>query len=129
MMPKTHSPFVRSFYFWIGIIATFAYRIVIFLTGVDPLWLKVAWYIGTIGFVIYFIHRYQISELRSRLIKENGLVAKINNLEDLNAQDKAAMEYIFQTLQSTREKWNYIFIFVASAIALVAAVYLDFIAR
>lgn len=129
MRPKTHSPFVRAFYFWVGIVATFAYRIVIFLTHVDPVWLKVAWYIGTVGFVIYFIHRYQVSEKRSSLIKEKDLVAKIKTADGLNADDKAAMEYIFQTLQSSREKWNYIFIFVASAIALVAGIYLDLIAR
>ena len=129
MKPVAHSPFVRSFYFWVGILATLAYRIVIFLTHVDPVWLKACWYVGTIGFVIYFIHRYQISELRSNLIKQNDLAAKVNNIATLNEDDKAALDYIFKTLQSSREKWNYIFIFAASAVALAAAIYVDFIAR
>jgi hypothetical protein len=127
MKPKIHSNFVRSFYFWVGIIATLAYRIVIVLTNVDPIWLKVSWYIGTIGFVIYFIHRYEISELRSKLIEQNRLAEKINAAEGLNADDKEAMAYIFKTLRSTKEKWNYIFIFIASAFALVVGIYLDFI--
>lgn len=128
MKPVVHSPFVRSFYFWVGIVATAAYRIVIFLTHVDPIWLKVCWYVGTIGFVIYFIHRYQVSELRSELIKKNNLAEKINGVNTLNEDDKASLKYIFETLQSSREKWNYIFIFVASAIALLVAIYLDFFA-
>ncbi len=129
MRPKTHSPFVRAFYFWVGILATIAYRIVIFLTHADPTWLKAAWYAGTIGFVIYFIHRYEISELRSKLIKENDLGGKIAELDSLSPDDKAAMEYIFRSLQSTREKWNYIFIFASSAVALAASLYLDLFAR
>lgn len=129
MQPKTHSPFVRSFFFWTGIIATLAYRIVIVLTHVDPVWLKVSWYIGTIGFVIYFAHRYQISELRGQLIKENNLSQKIANINELSTDDKASMEYIFHTLQSSKEKWNSIFIFISSGLALVVGIYLDFVAK
>ena len=129
MQPKTHSNFVRSLYFWVGIIATLAYRIVIVLVHIDPIWLKVSWYIGTIGFVIYFAHRYQISELRAKLIKENMLSEKINRGDELNADDKESINYIFKTLQSSREKWNYIFIFVCSALALLVGLYLDFIVK
>ncbi len=129
MKPHTHSPLVRSFFFWTGIIATLAYRIVIILTHVDPLWLKVSWYIGTIGFIIYFWHRYQISELRSNLIKQNQLAEKIARIETLSADDKESMEYIFKTLQSSKEKLNYIFIFVSSGLALLIGIYLDFIAK
>lgn len=127
MRPVAHSNFVRAFYFWVGILATLAYRIVIVLTNVDPIWLKVSWYVGTIGFIIYFIHRYQISELRSKLITKNGLSAKINDVTTLTAEDKEAMNYIFTTLQSSRERWNFIFIFASSALALLAGIYFDFI--
>lgn len=128
MRPVVHSSFVRSLYFWIGIVATLAYRIVIVLTEVDTKWLKVSWYIGTIGFIIYFIHRYQVSQLRSKLITENRLAEKIAAMDSLTNDDRLAMEYIFQTLRSTKEKWNYIFIFVSSALALLVGIYLDFIA-
>lgn len=127
MKPKTHSPFVRSLFFWVGIIATLAYRIVIILTHVDPVWLKVSWYIGTVGFIIYFWHRYQISELRSELIKKNELSRKIAQVAELSSDDKESMDYIFKTLLSSREKWNYIFIFVSSGLALLIGIYLDFI--
>ncbi len=129
MKPVVHSPFVRSFYFWVGIISTLAYRIVVVLTHVDPIWLKISWYIGTVGFILYFAHRYQISELRSNLIKENKLSEKVNNISELSSEDKEAIGYIFTTLQSTKEKWNYIFIFVCSALALIAGLYLDVIVK
>lgn len=84
-----------------------------------------AWYIGTVGFVLYFIHRYQISERRAKLIREHELYSKVANLPNLDEADRSAMEYLFQTLESSKEKWNYIFIFVMSGLALVWGVVTD----
>ncbi len=124
---KAHSHATRLFYFWSGIIATLAYRIIIVLNAYDPVWVQVAWYIGTIGFVVYFIHRYDISEKRGRIIQERGLEEKVAAIKGLSKDDKAAMAYIFHTLQSSKEKWNYIFIFALSALALIAGVVMDFV--
>jgi hypothetical protein len=85
--------------------------------------------VGTVGFIIYFAHRYQISEKRTKLIKEYGLAQKIKDIKELSSEEKDAMDYIFNTLQSSKEKWNSIFIFVASAVALVLGIYLDFIRK
>lgn len=123
--PQTHRPAVRLFFFWCGIVATFAYRIIIFFTNANPLLLKLSWYIGTIGFILYFAHRYQIAERRTKVITEYHLAEKVPQLKELNAEEKAGMEYIFSTLGSTRERWNYIFIFVMSAIALIAGTIID----
>jgi hypothetical protein len=127
--PKTHSALVRNFYFWTGIVATIAYRIINFLTDFSPLWTKIAWYIGTVGFILYFIHRYEISERRAKLILEYNLFEKVNNLDGLTAEEKNVMSYIFKTLQSSKEKWNYIVIFTASGLALLLGIYSDFIAK
>jgi hypothetical protein len=123
---KVHSQGLREFYFWAGIVATFAYRIIIILTGY-PSWLKFTWYVGTIGFVLYFVHRYQISERRSKLIHEHALAHKVAGLSELSKDDKAAMSYVFQSLESSKEKWNYIFIFVMSGLALVWGMVTDFV--
>jgi uncharacterized membrane protein YbhN (UPF0104 family) len=125
--PKLHSNSVRLFFFWSGIIATLLYRAIVVVNNYSHFWAQTFWYVGTVGFIIYFAHRYQISEKRSRLIKENGLDKKISQLDGLSATDKDAMEYIFNTLQSSKEKWNYIFIFVSSFVALILGLYLDFI--
>lgn len=87
----------------------------------------IAWYIGTIGFIIYFLHRYQVSEKRAKLVEEHDLANKIHKSLPLTEEDKKVAEYIFKTLKSTKEKWNYIFIFAMSGIALVVGIYLDFI--
>ncbi len=123
---KTHSRLVREFYFWSGLLATLAYRIIIVLNNYSALWVKISWYIGTIGFVLYFIHRYQISQHRVNLIKQGDLDNKIDNLAGLSDGDKASLHYILYSLQSSKEKWNYIFIFFTSAVALAIGLYLDF---
>lgn len=127
--PKVHSKILRLFFFWAGIIATFAYRAIVVVNNYSHFWAQIFWYIGTIGFIIYFIHRYQISENRARLIKEYGLDTKIKNIDGLKAEEKEAMEYIFTTLQSSKEKWNSIFIFASSFVALILGIYLDFIRK
>ena len=127
--PKLHSKSLRLLFFWAGIIATFCYRAIVVVNNYSHLWAQIFWYVGTIGFIVYFVHRYQISQNRSKLIKEYGLDQKIKDLSKLTTKEKDAMEYIFVTLQSSKEKWNSIFIFVSSFIALVLGIYLDFFKR
>jgi hypothetical protein len=123
--PQPHSHFVRNLYFLIGIIATLAYRVIVAVDNRSAV--QVLWYIGTIGFIIYFLHRYQISETRSQLIKEHRLQEKAQGHGEFNDDDKASMSYIFKTLSSTKEKWNSVVIFVSSGVALLLGLYLDFL--
>lgn len=125
--PQLHSRLVRDIFFFTGIIATIAYRIIIILNHYTKAGAIASWYIGTIGFVVYFYHRYQISEKRARLIKERCLEEKINQLQELNDDERQVMTYIFHTLQSSKEKWNYICIFIFSTLALIIGIYLDFL--
>ncbi len=124
---KVHSKPVRVLYLWAGIIATIAYRIIIVLANVSDFWIKFSWYVGTIGFIIYFIHRYYISEKRARIIKSQNLEIKVEQASNLSKEDKLAMEYIFHSLSVSSEKIIFIIIFVSSALALIAGIYLDFI--
>ena len=124
--PQTHSISIRVFYFLIGVIATIAYRIIIVLSDGNVFWLKLFWYVGTIGFIVYFSHRYNISEKRAKIINDLKLDEKIRNVNNLSEEEKSAMEYIFDSLKVSSEKWIYIIIFVSSALALAAGIYMDF---
>ena len=124
--PKLSNKYLRIFYFWAGIIATFCYRAIVVVNNYSHFWAQTFWYIGTIGFIVYFIHRYQISEKRAKIIKEYDLESKIQQSKDLTEKDKVAVEYIFETLRSSKEKWNSIFIFAASFVGLALGIYLDF---
>lgn len=124
-VPQLHTKPVRLFYFWVGIIATFAYRAIIFFSDANPVLLKASWYVGTVGFIVYFVHRYRISEMRAKTIEDFKLAEKVPTLSELTPDERAAMAYVFSTLRSRRERWNYMFIFASSIIALLAGIYLD----
>ena len=120
---------MRLIYFWSGIIATFAYRVIIVLTGVDQFWTKLAWYVGTVGFIVYFIHRYQISDKREAVVEEFHLDDKLPQIQGLTESDKSALKYIFDSLKVSSERWIFIWIFITSGLALLGGIYLDFIAK
>lgn len=120
-----HSKFVRNFFFWSGIIATICYRAIVILNHYSSKISLAAWYIGTIGFILYFWHRYIVSENRVKLIKENDLIQAVKKT-NLSRDQIEANEYILTTLLSTKEKWNYIVIFTTSIIAMAIGIYLDF---
>ncbi|MFA6042191.1 MAG: hypothetical protein WCV85_00845 [Patescibacteria group bacterium] len=126
-IPTPHPRPLRLFFFWSGVIATICYRAIIFFSDANPALLKGSWYIGTVGFIIYFAHRFQIAQRRSMVLQKYNLAQKVPQLAELSAEERQAMTYVFQTLGSSREKWNYILIFVSSGVALLAGVYLDFL--
>ncbi|MFH2086013.1 MAG: hypothetical protein ABII21_04485 [bacterium] len=123
---KPNPKLLREFFFWSGIIATICYRAIVVLNHYSSKIALAAWYIGTVGFIIYFWHRYVISEKRAKLIRTNNLIKAIKN-SNLTPDQIEANKYILTTLLSTKEKWNYIVIFVTSALAMVTGIYLDFL--
>ena len=124
-MKKLGHRYYRNILFAVGIIATIAYRIIIVLNYYSPMWVEIAWYIGTIGFVWYFIHRYNVENRRDNLIEKLELAKKIEKKEELNEEERQATVYILKGLKTSLAKWNYIAIFVLSALALIYAVYQD----
>ena len=126
---KTHSKKIRLMYFWIGITATLSYRLIIILNFYSNTWVKISWYVGTIGFIVYYIHRFDISKKRSRVIIEHGLREKLDYPEKLNESDHQALAYILDTLVTSKEKWNNYVIFISSGLALLMGIIFDFILK
>ena len=124
----TSNKYYRLWLFWVGVIATVSYRAIILLNNINTTSVKVAWYIGTIGFIWYFAHRYRVQNYRQNLIKEKKLVEKVCE-NNLNKEDCDALQYILKSLRSTKAKWNYIAIFFFSIIALLYGIYEDFILK
>ncbi len=113
--------FLRYFFFTAGIAATIAYRITPFL---NPLAVKIAWYVGTIGFILYFWHRSQIEAKRAKLVQEYDLVNAVE-ASSLQGDQKTAVSYLVKTSLTSKARWNSEFIVLASLLALVGAVLID----
>jgi len=118
---------IRLFFFWVGIIATISYRIIVILNLYDPLWVKIAWYIGTIGFVLYFGHRYNIARKRANLIKDYDLIKTVKNIQSIDPQKKEALYYLVKTSLTSKSRWNSAMIFILSVVALIIGIVLDLI--
>jgi len=122
---KANPRIVRSFFFWSGIIATLAYRIIIFLNFYNPIWVKVAWYIGTVGFALYFWHRSGIQKKKKELVEKYGLEKLVATLPDDEGQQKEALEYLVRTTRTSKSRYNSLFIFWLSVLALLVGVVFD----
>jgi hypothetical protein len=116
---------VRLFFFWAGFIATIAYRIIILLNLHSPSWVKIAWYIGTIGFVLYFGHRFRIARKKSKLIKEYNIVETIDKAECIDPRKKEILHYLAKTTVTSKARWNSAIIFFLSLAALLLGIFLD----
>ena len=115
---ETSSSFLRFFYFASGVVATIAYRIVLWL---NPFWVQVAWYVGTIGFIIYFGHRMIIETKRANLVKDNQLVEALKN-SDIPEEKKEMLIYLAETSATSKARFNSLFIFAASVFVFVVNV-------
>lgn len=115
------SKYLRIFFFIAGITATIAYRITPFL---NPFAVKVAWYIGTIGFILYFWHRSHIETKRATLVKEYGLVNAVEK-SDISPEEKSAVSYLVKTSLTSKARYNSAFIVIISILALIASIAID----
>jgi hypothetical protein len=115
------SKLIRYLFFIAGISATIAYRITPFLT---PFWVKVSWYIGTVGFIIYFWHRSHIENKRAKLVQDYQLNEAVEK-SDLQGEQKVAISYLVKTSLTSKARYNSAFIVIVSALALLFSIALD----
>jgi len=113
-------------FFIIGLVAIIAIRAVTILDYVKPVYGKMAWYVGVIGFFIYFGYKYKIEQSRSGLINKHNLVDKVMHGEKIEKEDRDMIGAVLCALSSNKDKINYAIIFLSSAVVLIIAFYLDF---
>lgn len=124
---KCKDSFTSWIFFVIGIIATVALRVVTVLMDFRPIYGKITWYVGVGGFLVFFIYKFILNQRLKNFIYKSGLLDKINRQVGLSEQDYKLIREIFCGLTSKKERINYLFIFVLSAVALILAIYVDFI--
>lgn len=124
---RCRDSYVSWIFFIIGLIATVAIRVVIVLMKMNPIYGKVAWYVGVGGFFVFFVYKFKVNQTRSNLINQRNLVDKINQRKHLTEEDHNLLGAILCGLSSKKERINYFFIFGLSAVALLLAIYMDFL--
>ncbi len=114
-------------FFIIGLIATIAIRAVTVLIHIDPVYGQIAWYVGVSGFFIFFVYKFKVDQARSRLIRDSRLMDKISQGDKIEREDRELIGSVLCALSSSKDRINYFLIFASSAIALIIAVYFDFL--
>jgi len=118
--------FASWIFFAIGLIATFAIRAVAVLMHTNPIYAKIAWYVGVGGFTLFFIYKFKINIARSKIISERNLVEMMDGGQSLTREDNEVIRALLCGLGSKKEMVNYMFIFGLSAITIIFALYMDF---
>ena len=116
-------------FFVIGLISTVAIRVVAVLSNFNAVYGKIAWYVGVLGFLIFFLNKYRVEQGRYRLIRDMGLMEKVSKGGQLAENERQVISEVLCALSSNKDRINYFFIFISSAIVLIVAIYFDLFKR
>ncbi len=105
-------------FFIIGLLSSVAFRAIIILQRYTPGWVRPVWYLGVVGYMIFFMYRYFISQRRKHTIAHSGIIEKIRSGVTLNVEEREAALYLLNSVRASQEDWNYLAIFVLSIIAI-----------
>jgi hypothetical protein len=119
--------FFSWIFFFIGVVATIAVRVVTVLMHVDPVYGQISWYIGIGGFFIFFAYKFKVYRNRRKLIFKKRLKEKIREEDKISSIDRQFIGSLLCALSSNKDQINYFFIFFSSAVAFILAFYFDFI--
>ena len=128
-LKKCKESFSSWIFFFIALIAVISLRAVNLVLDFNPLWAKLFWYIGVSGFLIFFINKFRYDNILHRELEKTKLSSKLLSKRRLSPHDYEVLGTIVCKLTSKKDKINYFFIFFFSAIALILAVYNDFLRK
>ena len=113
-------------FFLVGIIATVALRVIVVVEEIDPAYGRVAWYVGVIGFILFFVYKFRLLRESAAIIKKSGLRRKIAQEKELGRRDYVLLGELVCAQDNWKERMNFFIIFLLSGLALLFAIYLDF---
>jgi hypothetical protein len=117
-VPKIIPKPVIAGFFLLGVLSSVAFRLIIIFQKLHPGWVRPTWYFGVLGYMGFFIYRYYISFRRKRVVAHSDIIAKLEGGGPLSAEDRRAALYLLSSIQKSPEDWNYLAIFILSAIAI-----------
>ncbi|NDY43303.1 hypothetical protein G3N55_10680 [Dissulfurirhabdus thermomarina] len=103
--------------FGVGLTGAISLRLILVAKAYDPDLIRLFWYIGVCGNMLFFLFRSYITQRRRRVILSLDLPAKLQDEARLCPEDYEALRYLVASLMASKERWNY---FVISAFSLAA---------
>lgn len=108
----------------LGIISAIAFRTISVLQHIEPAWVRPVWYVGVIGYMVFFLYRYYISEKRKKAVERYQLIEKVKANACLTNEDRDVVIYLLSSIKKSPENINYLIIFVLSILAILADIYI-----
>jgi hypothetical protein len=112
--------------FIVGVLSAVAFRALIVVGHVAPSYMRIVWYCGVTGYLIFFLYRYIISRRRKRIIRDVDLLSALEEGKALTADERKAMVYVVTSIDRSLETYNYYIIFALSLAAIGLDLYLEF---
>jgi hypothetical protein len=123
--PHVVPKYIIYSFFTLGLISAIAFRAIIVFQHIEPAWIRPVWYIGTIGYFLFFLYRYMIAKKRKKVIEEFQLIEKVKANACLTDKDREIVLYLLSSVKSSLEDINYAIIFLLSIIAIVVDLFLS----
>ncbi len=124
-VPEAYGMKRIQFYFWVGMISAIFLRLIIIADYYNGILAKTLFYLGVLGYLVFFAHRYHIATRRVSVLKDMELLEKIENKTPLSDDDYRGLQYIMWSLSVSKERMNYLVIFAFSIIAIILSLALD----
>jgi len=118
--PHVLPKYIIYSFFTLGLISAVAFRAIIVLQRLEPEWLRPVWYIGTIGYFLFFLYRYIITRKRKKAIEAFQLIEKVRGNVCLTDEDRELILYLLSSVKASLEDLNYAIIFLLSILAIIA---------
>ena len=125
-LKKCKESFVSWIFFFTAIAAVISIRVVNLLMNTNPTLAKAFWYIGIIGFLIFFAYKFRYDNIVRRELEKSQLKDKLIYKKELSEHDYEVLGTIICKLLSRKDAINYFCIFLFSGLALALAIYFDF---
>ncbi|WP_246276000.1 hypothetical protein [Methanolobus zinderi] len=114
-----------QFYFWLGLVSAVLLRLIIIADYYNGIMAKALFYLGVMGYLIFFAHRYHIATRRVGVLRNLELLKKVEERRTLSDKDYEGLEYIMWSLSVSKERMNYLVIFAFSILAIAGSLVLD----
>ncbi len=107
-------------FFVVGLLSAVAFRAIIVFQHIEPEWVRPVWYIGVVGYFIFFLYRYIITKKRKKAIEDFQLIEKVKANACLKEEDRDIVLFLLSSIRYSPEDINYAVIFILSVLAIIA---------
>lgn len=76
-----------------------------------------------LGYMVFFLYRYYISEKRKKAIEKFQLIEKVKANACLTDEDRGVVIYLISSIRKSPENVNYFIIFLLSILAMIVDIF------